>query len=152
METIIQSKHDAIDKAELAMVQNFDPVDCPLKHTFTPGMYAREITMPAGTLLTSKIHKTEHQFIVSEGVLSVFNAENNETIQIEAPYHGVTKPGTRRVIFIFEDTIWTTFHPLPFIVGNETEKDVEWIEDILIEQRQNMLLVNKDKEGIECHF
>lgn len=141
MEEVLQcSAHEAIDKAELAMVSNFPAVDCPLVHRFTPGMYSRQIFMPAGTLITSKIHKTEHQFIVSQGVLSVYNAIDDKMDVIEAPYHGITKPGTRRVLYIHEDTIWTTFHSIADLTGNETDDDVHTMEDILIEKRVNELL------------
>ncbi len=96
---------------------------CPLKHVFTPGLYTRQILMPAGTLLTSRIHLFEHPFIISAGVVSVWGDERGwETLQ--APYLGVTKPATRRVLYIHQDTIWTTFH-----VTNETdpEKIVEQV-------------------------
>lgn len=89
----------------------------PLKHVFTPGLYTRQIFMPAGTLLTSRIHLFEHPFIISAGVVSVWGDERGwETLQ--APYLGVTKPATRRVLYIHQDTIWTTFH-----VTNETDPE-----------------------------
>ena len=40
-------------------------------HLFCPGIYARSIFMPAGTVLTSKIHKTQHFFVVSKGACTV---------------------------------------------------------------------------------
>jgi hypothetical protein len=138
-----------IDEAEAILVQ-LPKVECPLKHRFTPGLYIREIFMPAGTLLTSKIHKTEHPFIVSKGKLNVFL--NGEMQYIEAPYSGVTKPGTRRVIYILEDCIWTTFHPLPYITGKEnnlSEEDIKKITDSIeaqiIEFHDNPLLDEETK-------
>jgi hypothetical protein len=35
-------------------------VDCPVRHYFAPGLYAREMTIPAGVTLTGAVHKTEH--------------------------------------------------------------------------------------------
>lgn len=102
----------------------YPPVEMPLTHTFTPGLYVRTIFMPKGTMLTSKIHKTEHQFIITQGTVTVRCGETVETYV--APYHGITKPGTRRALFIHEDTVWTTFHPT-------TETDLEKIEAELIE-------------------
>lgn len=138
-----------IDEAEAILVQ-LPKVECPLKHSFTPGLYIREIFMPAGTLLTSKIHKTEHPFIVSKGKLNVFL--NGEMQYIEAPYRGVTKPGTRRVIYILEDCIWTTFHPLPYITGEEnnlSDEDIKRITDSIeseiIEFHDNPLLDEETK-------
>lgn len=105
--------------------------EMPVRHTFTPGIYSREITMPAGSILTSKIHKTEHQFVVSRGRCSVFDGAGFVTI--EAPYHGVTKPGTRRLLVVHEETVWTTFHAT-------TATDLSELEDELIEVRENPLL------------
>lgn len=94
-------------------------------HRFTPHLYSRQIFLKKGTLCTSKIHKTEHQFIVSQGVLKVWSREKGWEL-IVSPYHGITKPGARRALYILEDTVWTTFH-----VTDKT--DVEEILQDLIE-------------------
>ena len=98
-----------------AKLTEFPPVSCPVKHCFTPGLYSREIFMPASappvfTIITTQIHKTEHQYIVSTGKLDVWT-EGRGWVRIVAPFHGITKAGTRRALRIIEDTIWTTFHP-----------------------------------------
>ena len=79
-----------------------------LENTFTPGLYTRQIFMPAGSLVVSRIHLFEHPFIVSRGVVSVYDGE--EIVTMTAPFQGVTNPGTKRVLYVHEDTIWTTFH------------------------------------------
>ena len=79
-----------------------------LEHVFTPGLYTREIFMPAGALVVSRIHLHEHPFIISQGKVSVYDGE---TIEVhEAPYIGVTAPGTKRILYTHEDTVWATFH------------------------------------------
>ena len=131
--------HDLVDRFEESIVGSGLPLaQFPVVHRFTPGLYIREIFMPAGSVLTSKIHKTEHPFVISKGVVSVWTAEEG-TITLNAPYTGITKPGTRRVLFIHEDTIWTTFH-----VGEEN--NVEAIEDRIIEPRVNSRLLTKTEE------
>ena len=77
----------------------------------TPGLYTREIMMPTGMLCTSRIHKTCHQFIVSKGSCTVYNTFDDTTELIVAPHHGITFPGTRRVLFIHDNCTWTTSHP-----------------------------------------
>ena len=67
MENIIKKYNDEIDELEAAMVENLDLIKCPSVHRFTQGLYIRETFMPAGTLLTSKIHKTEHPYTISKG-------------------------------------------------------------------------------------
>lgn len=107
-------------------------IDCPLVHRFTPGLYAREIFMPAGSLASSKIHNTEHPFVVLTGKVSVRN-ERGEVDHIEAPYVGITKPGARRLIFVHEDCRWITFHPL--VEGENGEEDLPKIEARILEKR-----------------
>ena len=58
---------ERIDRLEAVMLASGEPVELPLTHRFTPGLYAREIFMPAGTLLTSRIHNTAHPYVVLSG-------------------------------------------------------------------------------------
>lgn len=94
------------------IVASMPPADCPLDHTFTPSLYARSIFMPEDTLVVSEIHLTEHPYIISKGSALV-SVNEGEWILYTAPYLGVTKPGTRRVLVIVEPCIWTTFHAIP---------------------------------------
>ncbi len=98
---------------------------------FTPGMMSRQIFMPAGSAIRSKIHKTEHQFIVSQG--SCFVSENGgPKFLLNAPYHGHTKAGTWRTLFIIQDCVWTTFHPTEKTTVAEVESDImKPLEDLL---------------------
>ncbi len=116
---------ERINWLERELAERFEPVDMPVTHRFTPGLYAREIFMPAGTLLTSKIHKTEHPFVVLSGKVSVWTGDGDEEL-IEGPHVGITKPGTRRVLYTHEDTRWITFHP-------SEETDLVKLEQQLIE-------------------
>ena len=133
---------DKIDELEFEMTSNFPLVVCPLNHRFTDGLYVREIFMPAGSLITSKIHKTQHQYFVLKGAVSVWIDEGKEEY-IQAPYIGTTEPGTRRVLYVWEDCIWATSHPNP---DNET---LEQIEERIIEKHDNVLLDDIMKEKIK---
>lgn len=112
----------AVDALEVEMMKH-PGVELPLVHRFTPGLYTREIHMPAGALIVSKIHRTEHQFIVSRGRLAVMT-DLGEWEEIVAPYHGITRPGTRRVLYIIEDTVWTTFHATDKTDPESVERDI----------------------------
>ena len=119
----------------------------PVTHRFTPGLYIREIFMPAGSVITSSIHNTEHPYVVSQGRCLVYREDQDRWDTILAPYTGITVPGTRRFLIILEDTIWTTFH-----VTSKT--DVAEIEDEIMVPYENPLLdysddVPKLKEGAE---
>ena len=98
--------------------------DCfPLKHTFATGLYIREITMPKGALLTSKIHKVTHPYFVLNGDVSVITEKG--MMRIRAPYSGITLAGTKRVLYVHEETVWVTVH-------KTDEKDLEKIEEEII--------------------
>lgn len=92
-------------------------------HSFCPGVYARTIFMHSGAVLTSKIHKTQHFFLVSKGCCTVVDSHGNTT-EIVAPYMGVTMPGTKRALRIHEDTIWTTFHATDLTDVAEIERTI----------------------------
>jgi hypothetical protein len=142
---IIRENDDRLDELEVAMLENFEPVHCLTTHKFTDGMYIREIFMPAGSLITSKIHKTEHPYIVSYGKAAV-SIDGDDWDEITAPYTGITIPGTRRVLYIIEDCIWTTFHRVDGMKSEynnldneEKEKIVEKIEENILEPHLNYL-------------
>ena len=85
-------------------------------HYFADGIYAREIVIPAGTLLTGKIHRTRHLNIVSKGKIAVVTEDGQKII--EAPCTFVAEAGTKRVGLALEDTVWTTIH-----ASQETDLD-----------------------------
>jgi hypothetical protein len=140
-----------IDELEAAMLASSPTVNCELKHVFTPGLYSRTIFMPAGSLITSLIHRTEHQFFVLKGKVSVLNTIDGEQL-LEAGFRGITKPGTRRVLFIHEDCIWTTVHPTtvqPKDNSKEAKDEaVALIEAEIIEPHINPLLGGIVKNNI----
>ena len=111
-----------IDAVEVEMMK-YSKVECPVKHTFTPGLYGREVRIPKGTLVTSKIHLTQHQYVVSQGAAAVWIEDVGWEL-IEAPHHGVTEPGTRRVLYVLEDIVWTTFHPTSETDPDKIEKEI----------------------------
>lgn len=142
-----------IDELEFAMLTDprFKLKECPVEHRFTPGLYTREIFMPAGMRITSMIHKTEHQFIVLQGSVSVYSENDGEQL-ITAPFIGKTLPGTRRVLLVHEDTRWITCHPTDVVPENNSEKSIEdavnKIMEQIIEFRENPLLGGVVKNNV----
>lgn len=129
---------EEIDVLELKL-KEIGEDNCPLIHRFTPGLYSRTIYMEKDMLIVSKIHKTEHQFVVLQGIASVWTEEEG-WIVIEAPYSGITKPGTRRVLAIAADCIWQTFHPTTVVPEGDSQEEilkaVDKVEDMIIEKRE----------------
>jgi hypothetical protein len=96
-----------IDQLE-ALMRREPQVEIEPVHHFAHGLYAREITIKAGTLLTGKIHRTEHLNIVSKGRIIVWTEDGMR--EVSAPFTMVSHPGTKRVGYALEDTVWTTIH------------------------------------------
>lgn len=104
-------------------IAHLPPVALEVVHHFAAGLYARELRIPKGTVLTGKIHRLENFNVVSKGDISVLTQEGIR--RVCAGTHMVSPPGTKRVGYAHEDTVWTTFHVTD-------EKDVEVIESIFI--------------------
>lgn len=137
-----KTRNERIDELEAKMVSNFPIVSCPLTHRFTKGLYVREVFIPKDTLLTSKIHNSQHQYFVLKGKLSVW-LDDGEEVHIEAPFIGITEPNTRRVIYAWEDTIWATAHP------NPDDLDENQIEERIIDKHDNQYLPEAIKHMID---
>ena len=111
-------------------MMEMEQLEFPIKHYFANGFYAREMTMPKGSAVIGKIHKSEHLCIISKGVLEVVSEEKTQTIT--APYTYVSQPGAKRAIYAHEETIWTTVH-----MNDET--DVEKLEAELVAESYSQL-------------
>jgi hypothetical protein len=144
MQSLVRKEvNDLIDAVEIALLEKFEKVESPVAHTFLPGIYIREIFMARGNKYTSKIHKFRHAYFVLRGSANVW-VEGTGWQLIEAPYFGITEPGTRRVLDILEDMNWICVHSNP----DDTE-DLELIEERLIERHTNMMLNNIQSQQIE---
>lgn len=154
MNEVVIDVNKKIDDLEVSL-SAFPPGKSTVKHIFLHGMYIREITMPKDDLIVSMIHNTEHPFYISEGIVEVRNVLDEEPQTIVATYWGITKPGTRRVLFIREKTIWKTFHPLEFITGKENKlskeekcKLVAKIEDMILDKTNtNFSVLDSTRKG-----
>jgi hypothetical protein len=104
--------------------------NCKLRHIFAPGSYAREMTIPKGTLIIGKIHKHAHLNIISKGKVRV--ATEFGPMSFESPYTFVSDVGTKRAVYAIEDTIWTTIHVT-------TETDLDRIEEYVIAKNYDEL-------------
>lgn len=135
--------HRTITALEDEMGRRFPLIHPPVRHVFSDGSYLREMTIPAGTLLTSMIHREQHLVVVSGGAIEVFTPGiGSETIT--APTSFVSQPGTRRVGFAYEDTVWSTIHPNP-----ENETDLDKLEDRLYWTRDQIGFSTEDVGKID---
>jgi quercetin dioxygenase-like cupin family protein len=131
----LAASHAALDRLERAMREQ-PPLEIEPVHRFAPGLYAREITVPPGGLITGKIHRFAHLNIVSKGRIFVWTAEEGVR-EIVAPFSFVAPAGTRRLGLAVEETVWTTIHPT-------AETDLEKLEAELIVPHDSTLTAQED--------
>ncbi|SHH46687.1 hypothetical protein [Bradyrhizobium erythrophlei] len=75
-------------------------------HRFSPGVYSREITIPAGVTLTGEIHKYPQLNILSFGTMQVLTEDG--IVEVSAPFSVVSPAGTKRVAHTLTECVWTT--------------------------------------------
>lgn len=137
--------NDRLDELEALMLAE-KQCERKINHHFTPGLYMRQIMMETNTLWMSKIHATEHPYAITQGCAYV-KVNDQPWELLRAPYYGITKPGTRRVLIIPERCVWTTFHALSIVNGSENnlskeekERFAESIMDLITEKHENKYL------------
>jgi hypothetical protein len=92
-------------------------------HHFAPGVYMRELRIPAGAVLTGKIHRTEHLNILAAGEISVLTEHGVQ--RLAAPCVIKSSPGIKRAGVAHSDCVWICVHPT-------TETDLAKLEEQLI--------------------
>ena len=98
-------------------------VDLPVDHHFSHGVYGREMPIPAGTLITGKIHRNATLNVLTKGEVTVVSIEG--VVRLKAPHTFVSVPGTKRIIFAHVDSSWLTAH-------HTFDTDVATIEEQVI--------------------
>ena len=104
-ELIIPPMRERIFALEAEM-KKLPQLDIPVKHYFSHGIYAREITVPAGALITGVIHKQPQVNILSYGAMVVTIGEDVKEVQ--ASHTVVSPPGVKRAALAITDCVWTT--------------------------------------------
>lgn len=112
------------------------------RHFFAPGMYLRELLVPAGMLIVGKSHKTIHFFMVLKGRAEVISEFDRKVV--EAGHISVSLPGIKRVALALEDTQFVTVH-----VNASDTHDLEIIEAEHIEAELLNLAQSQQPETIK---
>lgn len=126
----------SIESIEAKML-DWPQVECPLTHYFPPGVYLREIFMPAGSIIIGHEHKTRHVNLVLTGKALVM--VNGHPFMLEAPNCFESEPGVRKVLFILEDMRFTTVHANP-----DNETDLDKLAERLIVKSPTFLQYHED--------
>ena len=101
---------------------------CPLTHSFAKGLYIRKITVPAGKMLISKVHKDTYAFFILEGEFETITKDGVK--RITAPDYMIMTAGERHNALTLKDTVVVTVHATE-------ETDIEKVENELVYQPFN---------------
>ncbi len=117
----------------------FPQIECPLEHTFLPGLYIRTLHVPKDALTVGKIHKHPCFNMLSRGDRTTLIED--QMVRIRAPFSYWSGPGNQRVSYTHEDSVWITQHWNPRELRDiptlekelvaETEEDYQRFVDFL---------------------
>lgn len=122
----LQTKVIDLDIVEKEML-TFEQVECPVIHSFGPGIYIREARLKAGSIAIGHHQKFEHMNIFLKGKVIMLN-EDGSKIELSAPMMFTGKPG-RKVGYIVEDVVWLNIYAT-------TETDIEKLEATYLEKSE----------------
>ena len=107
-----QGNTPAILALEQAMLASFDQealkAQTDTQHYQIKGVYARTMFIPAGMLVTGKIHNFESIGILAQGTMRITNGETS--VLVSAPYISVDKPGIKRLGYAETDCTFISVH------------------------------------------
>ncbi len=108
----------SVEQVEVAMLA-LPQADAPVVHRFGPGIYIREVSIPAGVLAIGHAQRMEHMNVMLKGRVTMLN-DNGTTTELVAPMVFVGKPG-RKIGYVHEDMVWQNIYAT-------TETDIEKLE------------------------
>lgn len=121
--------HSIVDPAKVEQVEShlldLPQVECPVVHHFGPGIYIREVTLPAGTLAIGHAQRFEHLNIMLTGAVAMVG-DDGQTKVLRAPMIFVGKPG-RKLGYVLETCIWQNVYATD-------ERDIDKLESMFLDK------------------
>lgn len=93
-----------------AALSSFPPADLRVTDHYAHGIYGRELFIPAGSALVGKKHRFSTLNILLKGRIHVTGPDGS-VCEMVAPAIFTSAPGTEKVGYAVEDTIWVNVHP-----------------------------------------
>ncbi len=119
-----------VETLEAAMLASPDQVEIPVTHHFGPGIYIREIFVPANTLIIGHHHKGPCMNMLLKGVMRVIGTDG-EAKTIEAPFVFTSGAG-RKIGYALTDCVYQNLHATD-------ETDLDRLEEQLIDKSATWL-------------
>lgn len=92
------------DTGELAQLMLVDNVT----NHIVDGLYVRELLIPQGSIIISRVHKRPLVNIISKGHVVVIDSNGHN--EYTAPCTFISQAGTQRLVYAPEETVWNTAH------------------------------------------
>ena len=116
-ETVVSLETQMLDSDNPLVVKgNSDSV--PLTHSFSEGIYIREMSMLKDGVVIGKIHNRSHTWFLMKGKIRIANEDG--IVTYSAPTYVNASSGAKRVIIALEDSVFVNIHPNP---DNITDTD-----------------------------
>lgn len=115
----------------VSIMQERPTVDTPVTHHHSDGIYAREMFIPAGTVIVGKVHKTRHLNILVQGEISIWTVHGKHRIKAPCTFESIG--GMQKVGYAHTDVVYMTIHPT-----DETDQDK--LEGLFIEAEEQLPL------------
>lgn len=128
----VSSMRARIEALERELTQ-FERAGIKVVHRFAPGLYMREITVPADCLMTGRVHHFEHMSVMVSGEMTTLVGDEMRLISGYNPF--VAPAGTKRVGYTHTEVVWLTVHLNP-----DELRDPEQLEAMLCDPVQAALL------------
>ena len=144
---LVKATND-VQQAERSMLA-IEQSPCPVIHRFGPGIYIREVFMPAGTLAIGHEQRYEQMNVFLKGRVTMLG-KNGENVDLVAPMAFVGPPG-RKIGYIAEDMVWQNIYATEETDIEKLEamflvKDDVWSEDLAQRQGRTDQKSQADRE------
>ena len=121
----VQSFRETVVSLETQMLDSDNPLvvkgnsdSFPLTHSFSEGIYIREMSMLKDGVVIGKIHNRSHTWFLMKGKIRIANEDG--IVTYSAPTYVNASSGAKRVIIALEDSVFVNIHPNP---DNTTDTD-----------------------------
>lgn len=98
-------------------------------HTFSGGIYIREMRLDKGTFIIGKRHRHETCNILMSGTITVYLGDGKPVTKISGPTIITSDPMIRKIAYCHDDAVFLNIHPTNKTDINEIEKEFIITED-----------------------
>ena len=130
-----------VTEAQVQMLEaellKYPQPDCPVVHRFAPGLYIRELTIPADTFVIGHKQKMPQLNLMLAGRIILTNEDGTRT-ELVAPQMFVGPPG-RKIAYAVETVIWQNIYPT-------TETDVATLEATYLDKSYAWQTAQRDQQ------